>query len=91
MRAKSIVNDELESVFSESRVFTVLPEGLQIVQKKVAKCGIVDFNCDGRVNLIDFSILLYNWGTPTDTKTDLSEDGKVNITDFSIMLFWWTG
>jgi len=91
VRAKTILEDTRESIFSESRTFTVLPEGLQIVRKKVALCGIADFNCEGRVNLIDFSILLFNFGIPEDFKTDLNGDGKVNIIDFSILLFYWTG
>lgn len=88
---KTIKEDDTESIFSESRTFTVLPEGLLIAKKKILECGIADFNCDGRVNLIDFSILLFNWGTPSNLKTDLSNDGKITITDFSIMLFYWTG
>ena len=49
-----------------------------------------DFNSDGKVNLVDFSILLFNWNT-ADTITDLNSDGRVNLTDFSILLFNWTG
>lgn len=49
-----------------------------------------DINGDGKVNLVDFSILLFHWGT-TDAIADLNGDGKVNLTDFSILLFNWTG
>ena len=49
-----------------------------------------DFNRDGKVNLIDFSILLSSWGTDNE-RTDLSGDGIVNLADFSILLFNWTG
>lgn len=49
-----------------------------------------DLNGDGKVNLVDFSILLFHWDTDHDI-ADLNSDGKVNLTDFSILLFNWTG
>ena len=49
-----------------------------------------DLNKDGRVDIIDFSILLFNWAT-ADIIADINLDGKVGLTDFSIMLFYWTG
>lgn len=49
-----------------------------------------DLNRDTFVNLIDFSILLFNWNT-TDAVADINEDGIVDLTDFSIMIFYWTG
>ena len=53
-------------------------------------CEGADLNHDGKVNLTDFSILLYHWGTD-DECADQNHDGTVNLTDFSIMLFHWTG
>lgn len=52
-----------------------------------------DINCDGFVNLVDFSILLFYWNAsnPANARADINIDGIVNITDFSIMLFYWTG
>lgn len=52
--------------------------------------GNADLNGDGKVNLIDFSILLFHWGTD-HAIADLNTDGRVNLTDFSILLFNWTG
>jgi hypothetical protein len=49
-----------------------------------------DLNKDGKVNLIDFSILLYNWRT-ADAVADINQDGTVSLVDFSIMLANWTG
>lgn len=49
-----------------------------------------DLNKDGKVNLVDFSILLFNWRT-SDAVADINQDGTVNLTDFSIMLSNWTG
>ena len=56
----------------------------------VPAAGSFDLNSDGRVNLVDFSILLFNWGT-TGPAGDLNGDHKVNLTDLSILLFHWTG
>ncbi|MEI6057632.1 MAG: dockerin type I domain-containing protein, partial [bacterium] len=56
-------------------------------------CGRrADFNCDGKINSIDFSILLYFWKTkpPFANKyVDLNNDGKIDSTDFSILLYNW--
>jgi hypothetical protein len=49
-----------------------------------------DLNKDGKVNLVDFSILLVYWKT-SDANADINSDGAVNLGDFSIMLFYWTG
>jgi cysteine-rich repeat protein len=49
-----------------------------------------DLNHDGKVNLADFSIMLYYWNTPGPTG-DLNHDGKVGLADFSILLYYWTG
>lgn len=53
-----------------------------------------DLNRDGKVNLVDFSILLFWWGTAggdSNPPADINADTKVNLTDFSILLFNWTG
>jgi hypothetical protein len=53
-----------------------------------------DLNRDGKVNLIDFSILLFWWGGnggDSDPPADINQDGNVSLTDFSILLFNWTG
>ena len=53
-----------------------------------------DLNRDGKVNLVDFSILLFHWGSDggtSDPPADINGDGTVSLTDFSIMLFNWTG
>jgi hypothetical protein len=52
--------------------------------------SIGDLNCDTFVNLVDFSILLFNWNTSSEV-ADINADGYVSLPDFSIMLFYWTG
>lgn len=53
-----------------------------------------DLNRDGSVNLIDFSILIFWWGTAggnSDPRADINGNAKVGLEDFSILLFNWTG
>jgi len=55
--------------------------------------AIADINCDGAVDLIDFSILLFYWEStdPANPRADINTDGIVDIIDFSIMMFYWSG
>lgn len=67
----------------------------KIVKNEIEK---VDSNGDGRVNLIDFSILAY-WYKRSITaapetiknKVDINGDGRVDLIDFSILAYYWTG
>jgi hypothetical protein len=59
-------------------------------QEKTGLCKGADLNKDSKVNITDFSILLYYWGT-NNSCADQNKDGTVNITDFSIMMYYWTG
>lgn len=64
------------------------------VGQAVKGSGSSDLNRDGKVNLIDFSILLFWWNTAggnSNPPADINQDGKVSLTDFSIMVFNWTG
>jgi hypothetical protein len=61
-----------------------------IGQEPVPKVRIGDLNGDGKVNLVDFSILLYHWGMKY-ALGDLNNNGTVDLPDLSIMLFYWTG
>ena len=85
-RAKALYGDGEQSPFSQTLSFLVLKKGALI-------CKGADLNFDGKVNIIDFSILLYFWGQtkPGNPCADINFDGLVNITDFSIMMYWWTG
>ncbi len=55
-----------------------------------AACAEADLNHDGRVNLTDFSILLFHWGTDNEC-ADQNQNGVVDLVDFSIMMYYWTG
>lgn len=74
----------IKSGFSKSISFYVGKVGGEV------PCPEADLNGDGRVNLTDFSILLYYWGTD-NACADQNQNGVVDLVDFSIMMFYWTG
>jgi len=78
------------SEFSKTVAFAVTGEQ---VPAECAGAVAADINCDGAVDLIDFSILLFFWEStnPDNPRADINADGIVNIIDFSIMMFYWTG
>lgn len=83
----SLDGSEVSSGFSQALTFFIgdVQEGF---------VGSSDLNRDGFVNLIDFSILLFHWGTDgadSDPPADINLSGNVDLTDFSIMIFNWTG
>ena len=70
--------------------------GSQTVVKSMStQCTLLgDLNCDGRVNLIDFSVMAYWYKRTLSGKgfnADLNHDIIVNLTDFSILASNWTG
>jgi len=83
-RAKATSLEGLSSTFSQTLGFNVGKRMPEVIQK-------TDINGDEKVNLVDFSILLYNWGIPKNPAVDFNSDGKVDLRDFSIMLYYWTG
>ncbi len=84
VKAQSIVTAKDQSIFSP-----VLYIGVGENPNPDFK-NRADLNRDGKVNLVDFSILLFNW-KGSDATADINQDGVVNLTDFSIMLANWTG
>jgi len=78
---KEVVVGGYESVFTQTLTFTV------------SYCKIADLNCDGFVNLTDFSILMFYWNQsyPSNPRADINGDDYVDLIDFSIMLYYWTG
>lgn len=61
----------------------------KITEERVLKG---DINNEGRVNLIDFSIVAYWYKRPLPpAKVDLNSDGKIDLADFSILAYYWTG
>ena len=93
---KTLAEDD-HTAKSRSILEKIVSPFSHVLQFTVGKGGVLktaDLNKDSRVNIIDFSILLFWWNTK-QTKglsvADINGDGKVNVVDFSIMLFQWTG
>lgn len=83
--AKSTSSVLIKSGFSKAVSFYVGKSS-----SNTGTCPGADLNKDKKVNLIDFSILLYYWGT-SNTCADQNHNNKVDLIDFSIMLYNWTG
>ena len=68
--------------------------GLSTVKNKKTSLGCAggDLNNDGKVDIIDYSIMKY-WYKKQNPPAcvDLSSDGTVNLKDFSILASDWTG
>lgn len=78
------------SALSEAVSFLVGNESL--LAEKPSVCNKADLNCDGKVNIVDFSILAYWYHKSSFPKNiDLKNDGKIDLVDFSIMAYNWTG
>ncbi len=79
----------VQSIQSLPQSFTVLSDNT-IPSNPKPSCDISkgDLNCDGHVTLIDFSILLYYWGT-NSALADINGDGNVDLIDFSIMMYYF--
>lgn len=92
-KSKAAYKGEISS-FSKTVNFLV---SLKTIPAAPKKCDQADLNCDGRVNLIDFSIAAYWYKRPlsaafkTIEKERLNGDGKIDLVDFSIMAYYWTG
>jgi predicted phage tail protein len=85
-RARAVGSGGLVTAFSAYTLFGV--------GQSADRGGSADLNSDGKVNLTDFSILLFWWNTAggsSNPPADINGDGRVTLTDFSIMLFNWTG
>lgn len=68
--------------------------GQNIVTPSVSCLSLIgDINCDGKVNLIDFSIMAYWYKlrSAPPANVDLNGDGKIRLVDFSILAYHWTG
>jgi len=81
-----------EEISPLSKVVSFKVGDKTVLKTKTGRCVKADLNCDGRVNLVDFSIAAYWYKRPSPPKNvDLNGDGKVDLIDFSIMAYYWTG
>ncbi len=87
----------LISSFSSAVSFKVGTQNVAAVPTVNARPVKGDVNGDGRVNLVDFSIVAYWWYRPlTQAAKDqvdakLWPDGSITLRDFSILAYYWTG
>lgn len=87
--------DGYRSGYSVSRAFTVSDKDTLLPPE--GPCTPGDINCDGRVDLVDFSIAAFWYKQPLEgdiierERTSLSGDGVIDLRDFSIMAYYWTG
>lgn len=90
LKAKALSVDNWQSAYSRELSFALAETAEPLPPPSALLCPGADLNQDGAVNLIDFSILMYWWGSD-NTCADQNQDGLVNLVDFSIMMYWWTG
>ncbi len=76
-----------QSLFSNALQFTVI-SSQEGGTNPLCDISRGDLNCDDSINLVDFSILMYYWGS-TNQISDINEDESVNLVDFSVMMYYW--
>lgn len=79
-----------QSLFSNTLFFRVTSGQEEPGEEPVCNITRGDINCDESVDLVDFSILLFYWGS-NESLADINNDGTVNLVDFSVMMFYWQG
>lgn len=86
-KARATTSGSVVSAYSAAVSFAVNP------LNPAAGKAPSDLDIDGKVNLVDFSILLFYWHqrNPANLRADINHDGFVDIVDFSILLYQWTG
>lgn len=81
------------TLYSDTVLFKVGTSNKMRKSKGISLIGArCDLNNDGRVNLLDFSIMAFWYkrlGFPD--KIDLNSDKRINLTDLSILAYCWTG
>ena len=89
-RARAQKDNDITN-FGHTRSFIVGSKNVEAAPpKKSPERG--DLNNEGRVNLVDFSIMTYWYRKPdVPANIDLNGDGKITLVDFSIMAYYWTG
>jgi hypothetical protein len=84
---------EITSATNESVFSQLVSFGVDTSVPKATCSGGADINKDGKVNLVDFSIMAFWWNKKISqgSLVDLNCDGILNLADFSILAFGWTG
>lgn len=93
IKARSEIKNDL-SLYSNEILFTVGDKDVfrNGYSASFLKKMIGDFNNDYKVNIIDFSIMVFWYKRNIfPPEIDLNNDGKVDLTDLSILAYYWTG
>jgi hypothetical protein len=91
LRSRATVNN-LTSLYSRPASLLVFAPGQTPPPPPTQLSACVDYNKDRRVNLIDFSILLFWFGKqPVPDNFDCNHDHVIDMKDFSILMYYWTG
>jgi hypothetical protein len=89
-RSRASLDNDV-SIFSTALSFKVGNKNV-LAPLPTKKFLNVDLNKDGKVNLVDYSILAYWYKRVSPPATvDFDSNGKVDLGDFSIMAYYWTG
>lgn len=78
-RVRQVAKDGKKSDWSQTKSF----------KKSLLLALKADFNSDGKVNITDWSIFLFRWGSPDQklrSTVDLDGNGKIDVIDLSIFL-----
>lgn len=84
------------TVTSPTTTANVTPQGLGTISGYSSSGGIAgalrgDINKDGKVNIVDYVILITNWNSiSVGNIADLNNDGKVDILDLVVVMVNWT-
>lgn len=92
-KARSLTGNDI-SIYSDPLSFRV--GDTNRLRPKISGLGgfrkRCDLNDDGRVNLLDFSIMAFWYKRLTfPPRVDLNSDKSINLTDLSILAYCWTG
>jgi hypothetical protein len=90
-KSKASLNGDI-TAYGKAVNFIVGSKTVLVNKKTTIKKVKDDLNSDGKINIVDFSIMAYWYKRKSPPAiVDLNGDGKVNIVDFSIMAYGWTG
>ncbi len=64
--------------------------GSGYVSSSTSTLGNADLNHDGKVDILDFVILMANWGQTGSNVANINGDGQVDILDFVSLMANWT-